>query len=164
MCSLDLSKISKIKIQISTNHQPQPNKHSQYWGKTARVNHPNIYGSPIRTCRLPTKTKQHDNLLSVETHRRVATGNTKSREVAGALAGTAPSSTARKFRHAPGGFVENQACHLTYTRSGGCRRAPNSFLHTKTRVNVSPSRGRLPGTTLASALKSRSSPGVRLDL
>ena len=34
-------------------------------------------------------------LLSVETHRRVATGNTKSREVAGALAGTAPSSTAR---------------------------------------------------------------------
>ena len=69
-----------------------------------------------------------------------------------------------QFRHAPGGFVENRACHLTYTRSGGCRRAPNSFLHTKTRVNISPSRGRLPGTTLASALKSRSSPGVRLDL
>ena len=69
-----------------------------------------------------------------------------------------------QFRHAPGGFVENRACHLTYTRSGGCRRAPNSFLHTKTRVNVSPSRGRLPGTTLASALKSRSSPGVRWDL
>src|SRR6185437_13039579 len=69
-----------------------------------------------------------------------------------------------QFRHAPGGFVENRACHLTYTRSGGCRRAPNSFLHTKTRVNVSPSRGRLPGTTLASALKSRSSPGVRSDL
>jgi hypothetical protein len=36
-----------------------------------------------------------DILLSVETHRRAATGNTKSREVAGALAGTAPSSTAR---------------------------------------------------------------------
>ena len=35
------------------------------------------------------------DVLSVETHRRVATGNTKSREVAGALAGTAPSSTAR---------------------------------------------------------------------
>jgi hypothetical protein len=34
-------------------------------------------------------------LLSIETHRRAATGNTKSREVAGALAGTAPSSTAR---------------------------------------------------------------------
>ena len=66
--------------------------------------------------------------------------------------------------HAPGGFMENRACHLTYTRSEGCRRAPNSFLHTKTRVNVSPSRGRLPGTTLASALKSRSSPGVRVDL
>ena len=60
--------------------------------------------------------------------------------------------------------MENRACHLTYTRSGGCRRAPNSFLHTKTCVNVSPSRGRLPGMTLASALKSRSSPGVRRDL
>ena len=36
-----------------------------------------------------------EELLSVETHRRVATGNTKSWEVAGALAGTAPSSTAR---------------------------------------------------------------------
>ena len=35
------------------------------------------------------------HLLSVETHRRAATGNTKSLEVAGALAGTAPSSTAR---------------------------------------------------------------------
>jgi len=34
-------------------------------------------------------------VLSVETHRRAATGNTKSREVTGALAGTAPSSTAR---------------------------------------------------------------------
>ena len=45
-------------------------------------------------------------LLSVETHRRAATGNTKSREVAGALASTAPSSTARKFRHAPGGCVK----------------------------------------------------------
>ena len=37
-------------------------------------------------------------------------------------------------------------------------------LHTQTCANISPSRGRLPGTTLASALKSRSSPGVRLDL
>ena len=34
-------------------------------------------------------------LLSVETHRRAATGSTKSREVAGALAGTAPLLTAR---------------------------------------------------------------------
>ena len=34
-------------------------------------------------------------VLSAETHRRAATGNTESREVAGALAGTAPSSTAR---------------------------------------------------------------------
>jgi len=39
-------------------------------------------------------------LLSVKTHRRVATGNTKSREVAGALACTAPSSTARNLAHA----------------------------------------------------------------
>ena len=69
-----------------------------------------------------------------------------------------------QFRHAPGECVESRACHLTYTRSGGCRRAPNSFLRKKTRVNVSPSRGRLHGTTLASALKNRSSPGVRLDL
>ena len=69
-----------------------------------------------------------------------------------------------QFRHAPGSSVESRACHLTYTRSGGCERAPNSFLRTKTHVNISLSRGRLPGTTLASALKSRSSPGVRLDL
>ena len=69
-----------------------------------------------------------------------------------------------QFRHAPGECVESRACHLTYTRSGGCERAPNNFLRTKTRVDISPSRGRLPGTTLASALKSRSSPGVRLDL
>ena len=104
------------------------------------------------------------NVLSTETHRRAATGNTKSREVAGALAGTAPSSTARNSVTHPEVLWKNRACHLIYTRSGGCRRAPNSFLHTKTRVNVSPSRGRLPGTTLASALKSWSSPGVRLDL
>jgi len=58
-----------------------------------------------------------------------------------------------QFRHAPGESVESRACHLTYTRSGGCKRAPNSFLRTKTRVNISPSRGRLPGTTLASAFK-----------
>ena len=58
-------------------------------------------------------------------------------------------------------MCESRACHLTYTRSGGCRRAPNSFLRKKTHVNVSSSRGRLPGTNLASALKSRSSPGVR---
>src|SRR6185437_9805823 len=37
-------------------------------------------------------------------------------------------------------------------------------LQAQTRVNISPSRGRLPGTTLASTLKSRSNPGVKLDL
>src|SRR6185312_14206198 len=41
------------------------------------------------------------NVLSVETHRRAATGNTKSREVVGALAGTAPSLTARNSSNAP---------------------------------------------------------------
>ena len=69
-----------------------------------------------------------------------------------------------QFSHAPGYSGECRACHLTNTQSGGCRRASNSFLRTKTRVNVSPSHGRLPGTTLASASKSRSSPGVSLDL
>ena len=61
-------------------------------------------------------------LLSVKTHRRVATGNMMSREVTGALAGTTPSSTARH----PGtcrGFLRRRACHLTYTRSGRCERA-----------------------------------------
>ena len=61
-------------------------------------------------------------LLSVKTHRRVATGNTKSREVARALAGTAPSSTARN-PSTRRGFLRCRACHLTYTRSGRCDRA-----------------------------------------
>ena len=61
-------------------------------------------------------------VLSVKTHRRVATGNTKSREAAGALAGTGPSvngldpGTRRRFRRC-------RACHLTYTRSGRCKCA-----------------------------------------
>ena len=61
-------------------------------------------------------------VLSVKTHRRVATGNTKSRQVAGALAGIAPSSTVcnSSTRH---GFWRRRACHLTYTRSGRCERA-----------------------------------------
>ena len=56
-------------------------------------------------------------LLSVKTHLGVATGNTKSREATGALAGTGPSingpdpGTRRRFRRC-------RACHLTYTRSG----------------------------------------------
>src|SRR6185436_13590853 len=62
------------------------------------------------------------NVLSVKTHRRVVTGNTKSREVAGALAGTAPSSTARNSSTRRG-FRRRRACHLTYTRSGRCERA-----------------------------------------
>ena len=65
-------------------------------------------------------------VLSAKTHRRVATGNTKSREVAGALAGTAPLSTARNPAHAVD-FGECKACHLTYTRSGWCERACNDL-------------------------------------
>src|SRR6185503_6313648 len=63
-----------------------------------------------------------NTLLSVKTHRRVATGNTKSREAAGALAGTGPSvngpdsGTRRRFRRC-------RACHLTYTWSERCERA-----------------------------------------
>ena len=53
-------------------------------------------------------------VLSVEAHRRAATGNTKSREVAGALAGTAPSSTARNSSTRRG-LRRRRACHLTYT-------------------------------------------------
>ena len=102
-------------------------------------------------------------MLSVETHQRAATGNTKSREVARALEALLPRRRPAISVTRPE-VLWKTGRHLTYTRSGGCRRAPNSFLHTKTRVNVSPSRGRLPGMTLASALKSRSSPGVRLDL
>ena len=67
-----------------------------------------------------------ENLLSVETHRRAATGNTKSREVAGALAGTAPSSTARNYSTRRG-LRSRRACHLTYTRSGRCERACNDL-------------------------------------
>src|SRR6185436_5666606 len=42
-----------------------------------------------RCCREESSHRACQNVLSVETHRRAATGNTKSREVA-------PSSTARK--------------------------------------------------------------------
>src|SRR6185369_13362897 len=66
------------------------------------------------------------NVLSVKTHRRAATGNMKSREVAGALASTASSSTARNPAHAEDSR-ECKACHLTYTRSGRCERACNDL-------------------------------------
>ena len=62
------------------------------------------------------------HVLSVKIHRRVATSNTKSREAAGALAGTGPSvngpdpGTIRCFRRC-------KACHLTYTQSGRCKCA-----------------------------------------
>ena len=63
-----------------------------------------------------------------------------------------------QFHHAPGDSVECWACHLTYTRSGGCERAPNSFLRTKTRVNISPSPGQLPGKLPALRIACRCSP------
>ena len=54
---------------------------------------------PIVEKSIPTILINFDNqtviMLSVKIHRRVATGNMKSREVVGELAGTAPSSTAR---------------------------------------------------------------------
>src|SRR6185312_9125984 len=53
-------------------------------------------------------------------------GNTKSREVAGALAGTAPSSTARNSSTRRG-LRRRRACHLTYTRSGRCGRTCNDL-------------------------------------
>jgi len=59
------------------------------------------------------------NVLSVKTHRRVATGNTKSREVAGALAGTAPSVNGPQSGTRLC-FESRGACHLTYTWSGRC--------------------------------------------
>ena len=67
-------------------------------------------------------------LLSVKTHRRVATGNTKSREAAGALAGTGPSVNAGPSVNGPDPgthrcFRRYMAFHLTYTRSERCKRA-----------------------------------------
>ena len=54
------------------------------------------------------------DLLSVKTHRRVATGNTKSREVAGRWQALLPRTTARNPAHAEDSG-ECKACHLTYT-------------------------------------------------
>jgi len=61
-------------------------------------------------------------------------------------------------------FKSCWACYLTYTLSERCERASVICLQAQTRVNINPSRGRIPETTLASALKSRSCPGVRSDL
>ena len=67
----------------------------------------------IRLAAAPAATA----VLSVKTHRRVVTGNTRSWEAAGALAGTGPSvngpdpGTRRRFRTC-------RACH-----PGGCERA-----------------------------------------
>ena len=53
------------------------------------------FGNNSKSISIDANIMLRKDVLSVETHRRAATGNTKSREVAGALAGTAPSSTAR---------------------------------------------------------------------
>ena len=59
-------------------------------------NHAGLEGLEVRDLeKLGEEKRSAGTLLSVETHRRIATGNTKSREIAGALAGTAPSLTAR---------------------------------------------------------------------
>ena len=55
--------------------------------------------------------------------------------------------------------TNNDFLHISHRNKGPVATHGHS-----TSGNVSPSRGRLPVTTLASALKSRSSPGVRLDL
>ena len=72
-----------------------------------------IMDTPYSVFPLKDETTQA-YVLSVETHRRAATGNTKSREVAGALAGTStsvngPQSGTRLC------FEGRGACHLTYT-------------------------------------------------
>ena len=54
------------------------------------------------------------SLLSVKTHRRVVTGNTKSREVAGVLVGTAPSVNGPESGTCLC-FKGRGACHLIYT-------------------------------------------------
>ena len=62
-----------------------------------------------------------------------------------------------QFRHAPGVSGECRACHLTYTRSGRCERASNDLpAYKDTCKHKSEPWRRLPGTTLASALKIRS--------
>jgi hypothetical protein len=74
-------------------------RHVDILWRLAHVNNEALqrHGSKIMNKQRTKSTKANSliELLSVETHRRVATGNTKSREVAEALAGTAPSSTAR---------------------------------------------------------------------
>jgi len=80
------------------------------------------YRSCYKQSTLVSHQQLLDKVLSVKTHWWVATDNTKSREAAGALASTSPSvnspdpGTRRRFRRC-------RACHLIYTRSGGCERA-----------------------------------------
>jgi hypothetical protein len=49
------------------------------------------------------------NLLSVKTHRRVATGNTRSQEAPGLLVGPGPSVNGPRFDTRPGVWVARRA-------------------------------------------------------
>jgi len=99
-------------------------------------------------------------LLSVKTHRRVVTGNTR---LPGRWLAPVPRSTAQILAHA---VASGDAGRATWSipDQEGANVSLTICLQTQTRVNISPSRGRLLGTTLASTLKSRSNPGVRSDL
>jgi hypothetical protein len=75
-----------------THHESvrRATKEIMTWSVWSLLSFTIVWPSSLPLC----ANKGMDRVLSVETHQRVATGNTKSREVAGALAGTAPSSTA----------------------------------------------------------------------
>jgi hypothetical protein len=91
--------------------------------------------------RLGFKSRSH--VLSVETHRRAATGNTRSREAPGTAGGLRSLGQRPRIRHTtwrlglldvPPDLVPNQK---------GVDVVSVSFLHAQTRLNVNPSRDRL---------------------
>ena len=116
-----------------------------------------------RHCCREVSHRPCQNVLSVETHWQAAIGNTKSREVAGALVGTTPSSTARNSITRPENvWKAGRATDLYPIRR--VRTCSEQFPTHKDTCKCKSEPWSAPGTTLASALKSRSSPGVRWDL
>ena len=91
----DCATFRNFSTQLGTNLCFAAVYHPRSNGAVERTNGIIFAGIKKNITELPKGKWVDELLLSVETHRRVATGNTKSREVAGALAGTAPSSTAR---------------------------------------------------------------------